>query len=90
MVITIDDIRVSHCARGARRWFEAYGLDFRGFLKSGIDVADFLATRDGLACQVVARTLMRRFPDHTDAVAAADGNVEALIALATELEPSNG
>lgn len=54
--ITINDIRqCGHCAAGIRRWFEAYDLDFRDFLKNGIAIEDFLATGDGLAQQVVDR-----------------------------------
>lgn len=60
MRITIDDIRgAGHCASGARKWFDTQGLDFRGFLKNGIAVEDFLATGDGQALQVVQRKLAR-------------------------------
>lgn len=58
--ITINDIRAAgHCTKGARRWFENYGLDFRDFLKNGISGADFLATGDGLAAQVFQRKIER-------------------------------
>lgn len=53
-LITIDDIRnAGYCAFGARRWFEAYGLDFRAFIENGIDEAKFLGTGDALAQRVV-------------------------------------
>lgn len=53
-IITIADIRkAGHCVSGAKRWFAAYGLDFRTFLKKGIPVEEFLATGDGLAEKVV-------------------------------------
>lgn len=53
MIITIDDIRRLHCVRGARRWFEQNGLDFRDFLENGISEERFLATGDALAQEVV-------------------------------------
>ena len=52
----MDDVRrAGHCARGARRWFEQHGFNFKDFLKNGIDVETFLATGDGQAQQVVDR-----------------------------------
>lgn len=46
--ITITDLRrAGHCASGIRRWFEAQGLDFRDFLKNGIDEETLRATGDG-------------------------------------------
>lgn len=54
LIITMDDVMASgHCARGSRRWFDKYGLDFRDFLKNGIAEDIFLATGDGLAMQIV-------------------------------------
>lgn len=53
MRITIDDVRRYHCSRGARRWFEQHGLDFRRFLEHGIDAEEFLATGDWRAQQIV-------------------------------------
>jgi hypothetical protein len=61
LTITMDDIRrAGHCARGTRRWFDENGLDFRGFLKNGIAATDLAATGDGLALQVINRTLQDR------------------------------
>lgn len=58
--ITITDItRLGYCPRGARRWFEAHGLDFRAFLKEGIAAGDLLSTGDALAERVVAARLER-------------------------------
>ena len=52
--ITIKDIRLAgHCVKGAKRWFADHGLDFRDFLKNGIDEETFLNTNDGHARQVV-------------------------------------
>lgn len=53
-IVTVADIRkAGHCVSGARRWFAAYGLDFRTFLKNGISVEEFLGTGDTLAEKVV-------------------------------------
>ena len=58
--VTIQDIRdVGYCASGARRWFEAHGLDFRHFMGNGISAADLLATGDALA-DVVIRAKQER------------------------------
>ena len=54
--IDINDIRqAGHCVRGAREWFERHDLDFRAFLKGGIDVETLLATGDHLAVDVIER-----------------------------------
>lgn len=58
--ITITDVsRAGFCARGARRWFETNGIDFRAFVKDGIAAADLIATGDVLAERVVAGRLGR-------------------------------
>lgn len=52
--ITISDIRkAGHCVSGAKRWFEGHHLDFRAFLKDGIDAETLLATGDQLAQDVI-------------------------------------
>lgn len=59
-MITITDVRAAgHCARGAKAWFEYYGLDFRDFLKNGIDDEVFLATGDAHAIEIVRRKRLR-------------------------------
>lgn len=46
--ITITDLRrAGHCAVGIKRWFDAQGLDFKSFLKDGIDDDVLRATGDG-------------------------------------------
>lgn len=60
LIITIDDIRRVHCARGIKRWFGDQGLDFRGFLKNGIPAIDLAATGDGLALRVIRLTIESR------------------------------
>jgi hypothetical protein len=60
-LITITDVRMAGlCASGARRWFEAYGLDFRDFVTNGIDAEVLLATGDAYALRVVEFTRSRR------------------------------
>jgi len=60
MHITITDIRAAgHCVAGARDWFKAYDLDFRDFVRNGIDAEVLLATGDALAVQVIERKIER-------------------------------
>jgi hypothetical protein len=65
LIITMNDIRrAGHCPSGTRRWFDeradTLGIDFRTFLKNGIPATDLAATGDGLAIQVVERTMIDR------------------------------
>lgn len=61
MIIKITDVRLAgHCASGAKQWFDDMGLDFRDFLKNGAEAEKLLATGNGLAKQVVERTIARR------------------------------
>lgn len=62
LTITVDDVRrAGHCiARGARPWFAAHGLDFRDFMKNGIDARTFHEKGDALSAKVIRRTLARR------------------------------
>jgi len=54
MIITMTDCRnAGHCVRGIKKWFETYGLDFKKFLKEGIDEETFLATGDAYAIEIV-------------------------------------
>lgn len=55
VTIVYDDIaKAGYCASGARRWFEAHGLDFKDFIENGIDADVLLATGDAMAERVVA------------------------------------
>ena len=46
-IVRIDDVRrVALCSRGARRWFERYGLDFKDFLRNGLPASVIEATGD--------------------------------------------
>ena len=60
LIITIGDISAAgYCARGARRWFEGYGHNFRDIVKNGITAENLLATGDAHAERVVAARLAR-------------------------------
>lgn len=60
LIITITDIRrAGYCTRGARGWFEGYGLDFRAVIQNGIAADDLLATGDAHAAKVVGAKLAR-------------------------------
>lgn len=52
--------RCGFCARGARRWFEGQNLDFRDFLKRGIDAETLRATGDARALAAVREAEKRR------------------------------
>lgn len=58
--ITVDDIRELHCARGIKQWFDNAGLDFKSFLKDGIDAKTLLDTGDALAIRIVERKVNGR------------------------------
>jgi hypothetical protein len=61
LIIKMNDvISAGHCARGTRRWFEAHDLDFRDFLKNGVDAELFVAKGDHLAADVVEKTLLKK------------------------------
>lgn len=49
MKIKIDDLRVCGVCPRARLWFDRHGLDWRGFVRDGIDSAALRATGDQYA-----------------------------------------
>ena len=61
MIVTTRDLftiegfsrRRGFCRGGARRWFQSHGLDWRGFVREGIDADALAATGDGLALALV-------------------------------------
>lgn len=65
--ITITDVtKAGYCGRGARRWFEAYGLDaqFRTLMKGGsMSAEELLATGDAAAVRVVEAKVRREWLD---------------------------
>lgn len=54
IIVTTEDIRGAYmCFMGARKWFQANGLDWQDFIKNGIDADILLAIDDVMAHQVV-------------------------------------
>lgn len=62
LTITVDDVRkAGHCiAAGAKPWFANHGLDFRDFMRNGIDARRFWEKGDALSARVVRLALERR------------------------------
>ena len=61
VIVTIDDVRaVGLCVNGSRAWFERHGLDFRTFLRDGLDAETLLATNDAMALRVVEHARTRQ------------------------------
>lgn len=54
VIVTMRHVRKAHmCARGARQWFDRYGLDYAQFLREGLPADQLLATGCALARRVV-------------------------------------
>jgi hypothetical protein len=54
-IVTVTDIRrAGYCAPKIRTWFELHDLDFRAFLKDGIDIERLREIGDGHAMRVIA------------------------------------
>ena len=61
IIITIAHVRaVGLCVNGSRTWFERHGLDFRAFLRKGLDAETLLATNDAMALRVVEHARTRQ------------------------------
>lgn len=55
-LITMNDVRrAGHCVGGAKTWCTANRLDWRKLVRPGIPEAEFLASGDQLAVDVVRR-----------------------------------
>lgn len=55
IVVTIQDVRAARlCTGGTRRWFANRGLDFKAFLRDGLDAEVLRALGDPLADQAIA------------------------------------
>lgn len=62
MIVTIDHFRTipgfsakpGFCVPGGRLWFRTHGLDWRAFVRHGIDAETLRATGDGFALAIVA------------------------------------
>jgi hypothetical protein len=66
LLITIDHVRTAGlCVHGTRTWFARQGLDFRAFLREGIDAETLLATGDAMARRVVEHARRQSEPQET-------------------------
>ena len=55
LIVTIAHVRAAGlCVNGSRAWFVRNGLDFRAFLREGLDAQTLLATGDAMAQRVVS------------------------------------
>ena len=45
---------IGFCRGKGQEWFDRHGLDFRDFVRNGVDESVLLATGDGLAINLVA------------------------------------
>lgn len=61
MKVEMRDLRAAKiCGRGARKFFERHGLDWRKFVKDGIDADELVGTGDAMALHVVEVANARR------------------------------
>ncbi len=59
--VTIQDAReLGFCVGGTRTFMDRHGLDFKAFLRDGLDAADLLATGDAMAERVVVHAQGKR------------------------------
>lgn len=62
MRITVNDMgSLGYCVRGSRAFAERHGLDFRKFIRDGIDAEELLDTGDGMAIALVERVKKQRY-----------------------------
>lgn len=54
-----DAVAIGFCAKGVRKWFGASGLDFRSFVRHGIEVERLEETGDARALAVAAQARKR-------------------------------
>lgn len=53
VLVTMRHVRAARmCSRGARRFFERYGLDWSTFLREGLPAETIEATGDAMALRV--------------------------------------
>jgi len=54
MKVTMSDCRqVKFCSRGVRLFFKKYNLDYKDFLKNGIEIKDLEQLNDSMANKVI-------------------------------------
>lgn len=68
LIVTMQDLRTipgltrrgGFCAPNSREWARRNGLDFRAFVREGVDAEVLLATGDGFAIKLVEWARQRR------------------------------
>lgn len=68
LIVTMQDVRTipgltrrgGLCAPNSRAWARRNGLDFRAFVREGVDAEVLLATGDGFAIKLVEWARQRR------------------------------
>lgn len=53
MIVTVKHMRAAGVCRRARFWFEEQGLDWKDFVRNGIEADKLLATKNAQAAYVV-------------------------------------
>ena len=54
LIVTMKHLRrLGYCASGCRKFAERHGIDFRAFVRDGIDADRLAATGDGMAMAAV-------------------------------------
>jgi hypothetical protein len=60
MIVHVRDaVELGYCIKGIKEFCKRYGIDFRNFVKHGIDEDDLLKTGDAMAVKVVERARLR-------------------------------
>lgn len=54
IITAVHARRAGYCLSNCRPFFARHGLDFRDFIRNGIDAEKLLATGDDMAARVVA------------------------------------
>lgn len=54
-----DAVELGYCIKGIKEFCKRYGIDFRNFVKHGIDEEVLLKTGDAMAVKVVERARLR-------------------------------
>ncbi len=68
LVVTLTDVyncptfngHTGFCARGARAWCKAHGIDWSRMVKTGVPAAELEATGDAIALRVIEFAESRR------------------------------
>jgi len=61
MIIYSSDAKnLKYCSKGIRLFFKKYNLDYKSFLKDGIDAELLIATGDSMAIEVVENARGRK------------------------------